>query len=579
MAVAALLTLICAPSSAAAPEQWTQKAAEIAAPWPGLQLSDGSFRDYVITRDPTGVRDDYGDPMLGYGLLLNAARTGDSALADSGLRALEFSLDRAARSPSTQVFHQLAVVSAYNLARTRFPSHPVFTRAREKWEGVLRRIEVYRLGKRAITNKSIVEAILLIELTRTGVSGGEPGSALADRSGTLAVVKRFLSKELPNAARPYESGGRAVLGDLPLLPPAYHALSVGMLARTAELLGDETPSAARSLLRRATDASVAATAPDGEVAYHGRSQAQAWAHTLTGYGASLAAEQPGSASRAAGYRGLARRTIARIAEGYPTGPEGFLVTPSLAQGIDDAIPGIDEYVAATSYVGLTLASLEWAIAAAGDGAAGRIGADRTGGFILGRGTGSWATSRGGDSWFAIKRSRTSFRDLRYDVGLMAVKVRRDDGVWDDVMPLRPRTLRGDQSAGPVLNGAGVPEFTELLRGKAGRIVARGGFRTRAGRWLRRGVTFTFTPAGCGVRLTWNARKDDRYAYSGFFRTRPTTAGRSVADETQAIEFDAPVTTSTASNYSSGSNAALTRAVARSKRSRSGSASITICRPG
>jgi hypothetical protein len=129
-AVAALFVCVCTPASAAAPASWTQKAAEIAAPWPGLQESDGRFRDYVLARDPGDHRDDYGDPMLGYGLLLTSVRTGDAALADSALRALEFSLDRAARSPSTQVFHQLAVVSAYNVARQRYPTHPVFTRAR-----------------------------------------------------------------------------------------------------------------------------------------------------------------------------------------------------------------------------------------------------------------------------------------------------------------------------------------------------------------------------------------------------------------------------------------------------------------
>ena len=553
VAVAAVLALTWAPSSAAAaPEAWTQKAAEIAAPWPGLQLADGSFRDYVIARDPTGVRDDYGDPMLGYGLLLTAARTGDTALADSGLHALEFSLDRAARSPSTQVFHQLAVVSAYNLARTRFPTHPVFTRARERWEDVLRRIEVYRIGRRAITNKSIVEAVLLIELTGSGLSAGEPGSALADRSDTLARVKRFLSKDLPRAAKPFERAGRAVLGDMPLLPPSYHALSVGMLARAIELLGDEAPSAAVALLRRAARASLAASAPDGEVAYHGRSQSQAWAMTLTGYGAGLGAQA-----------GLARRTIGRILD-YPTGPEGFLVTPSLAQDVDDAIPGIDEYVAAASYVGLTLSSLEWAIASAPDGSA---GGPPSGVFILGNGTGSWATSRRGDVWFAVKRARTSIRDLRYDVGLVALQVGSEN-----VVPLKPRTLKGDQSAGPLLSGA-APEFTTLERGKNGRIVGRGGFRTRSGRWVRRGVTFTFTPTDCGVRISWNGRDRDRYTYSAFFAGKPSKSSRSVADPSQVVRVDAPFTMDTAGGYSSGSHAALTRAVLRF-----GKPVIEICAP-
>jgi hypothetical protein len=559
VAVAAVLTLTFAPASnAAAPSAWSAKANEIAATWPGLQLSDGSFRDYVIARDPAGVRDDYGDPMLGYALLLTAARTGDGALADSGLRALEFSLDRAARSPSTQVFHQLAVVSAYNLARTRFPTHPVFTRARERWEEVLRRIEVYRIGRRAITNKSIVEAILLIELTRSGLAGGPPGSALADRSGTLALVKRFLARDLPRAARPYERAGRALLGDMPLLPPSYHALSVGMLARTIELLGDQAPSAARGLLKRAARASLAAAGPDGDVAYHGRSQSQAWAMTLTGYGAGLA-----------GQAALARRAVGRILD-YPTGPEGFLVTPSLAEGIEAAIPGIDEYVAAASYVGLTLSSLEWAIATGADGSA---GASPGGVFVLGRGSGQWATSRTGDVWFAVKRARTSVRDLRYDVGLISVKVR--SGPWQDVVPLRPRTLRGDQSAGPLLGG-GAPYFTSFEPGKRGRIVARGGFRKRSGRWVRRGVRFTFAPLPCGVRIAWNARAGDRYTYSEFFTREPFETGTRLSDGMHDVHTSSQATVATDEGYSSGANASLTRAVLRFEQQRNGTAAIEVC---
>ena len=560
------------PASAAAPPEWTQKAAEIAAPWPGLQEADGRFRDYVISRDPTGVRDDYGDPMLGYGLLQTSIRTGDATLANSALRALEYSLDRAARSPSTQVFHQLAVVSSYNLARQHHASHPVFTRARGRWEDVLRRIEVYRLGKRAVTNKSIVEAVLLLELTRSGLSSDVPGSALADRSGTIALVKRFLATDLPRASKPYERGGRALLGDMPLLPPAYHALSIGVLGRAIELLGAEAPSAGRALLRRATEASVVSAAPDGEVAYHGRSGAQAWTLTLAAHGAEIAAVQPGASSRASAYRGLSRRAVGRLAEAYPTGPEGFFVTPSLAQGIDAAIPGLDEYVAAASYTGLTLATLEWAIAAAGDGGAAN---HRPGAVVVGNGTGSWATARAGESWFVVKRARTSIRDLRYDVGLVSLKVLRK-GQWEDVMPLRPRTLKGDQSAGPVLSGGGVPEFTELKAAKGGRVLARGGFRTKSGRWLRRGVTFTFAPTACGARMTWNARKGESYTYSGFFAGVPSIGTGSINDAQQRIRFDQRITASRQSGYSSASDAELQRVIARFKRSKNGTALIEIC---
>ena len=571
MAVAALAGVLCAPASAAAPGSWTEKATAIAEQWPALQEADGRFRDYVLARDPSEGRDDYGEPMLGYALLLTAARAGDAAAADTGLRALEYSLDRAARSPSTQVFHLMAVASAYNLARERFPGHPVFQRARARWEEVLRAVEVYRLRRRAVTNKSIVEAVLLLEVTRSGLR--------PDGAATLALVRRFLAKDLPRAAKPYENAGRALLGDVPLLPPSYHALSVGMLGRAIALLGSGAPAEARALLRRATNASVALTAPDGTTAYHGRSQEQAWTLSLTGYGAELAARQPGASRRAAAYRGLSRRAMERLTERYPTGPEGLLVTPSLALDIDGAIPGIDEYVAAASYVGLTLSSLEWAIAEAGDGAPGTIGADRTGASVLGRGPGSWAAARSGDVWFAVKRSRTSVRDLRYDVGLVALKRRDAGGDWEDVLPLRPRTAFGDASAGPVLTtrrGSGPLEMTALKRGEDGALVGRGGFRTRAGRWLRRGLTFTFAPTACGVRLTFAGRAGDRYAYTGIFRGEPRLDGRELRDATQTIEFDSAPTLSTGGHHASGTDIGLTRGVARFRRSRAGTVAIQVC---
>jgi hypothetical protein len=549
VAIAAVFAVAAAPASAAAPPAWTQEADAIAAPWPGLQEADGRFKDYVLARDPNEQRDDYGDAMLGYALLLSAARTGDATLADSGLRAVEYALERAARSPSTQVFHQLATVSAYNLARTRFASHPVFQRARARWEDVLKRIEVYRLGRQKVTNKSIVETILLLELLRSGLSSDVDGAALEDPEATRRTIREFLATDLPKAARSYRVGARTVFGDMPLLPPAYHALSIGMLARTLELLGDDAPSAARKLLESGVLASRAAAAPDGDVAYHGRSQLQAWTLTLTAYGASRA-----------GHGGLAAQTVQRLIDGYGSGPEGFLVTPSLAQDIEDALPGLDEYLAGASYVGLTLMALEWAIPSAPE-------AFTDEGYppgVLGTGSGAWATADSGRVWFAVKRTRTSTFDLRYDFGLVALK-RYEDGAWRDVLPARPRTTRAADSAGPVLLSGGTrgyPEGTSIATAKGNRVVVKGGFRASNGRWLRKGVTFTFAPTSCGVRLTFNGRANDLYEYSGFFRADPKRSGNAVQDETQRLAFGARPSVTYRGEYASGSDVGLVRATAR-----------------
>jgi len=362
-----------------------------------------------------------------------------------------------------------------------------------------------------------------------------------------------------------------VLGDMPLLPPSYHALSIGFLGRALALLGSEAPSAARALLRRSTDASVALTAPDGTVAYHGRSQEQAWTLPLTAYGAQLAGGSPA-------YRALAERTIDRLVDAYATGPEGFLVTPSLVQDIDAAIPGIDEYVAGASYVGLTLSSLEWTIAAAGDGPAGRIGADSSKSYVHGRGAGSWATSRSGDVWFAVKRSRTSTRDLRCDVGLVSAKL-REGSEWREVIPPRPRTALKDASAGPVLTAggrSGTLELTELEPGREGRLVGRGGFRTTSGRWVRRGLTFTFAPTKCGVRLSFRGLKGDRYVYTGFFRGEPRREDGAIRDETQSIETDSPPKLSTGGSFASGADVRLHGGIARWKRAKAGTVSVEVC---
>ena len=558
--LAVVLTLLCSTAGStaawAAPPQWEEAASTIAAPWPALQGDDGHFADYVVRRAPGPGRDDYGDAMLGYGLLAQAARTGDTRLRDSGLRAIARAL-RAGGSRANAPFRFFALAAAYNVARSSFADAPLFVSERARWESALRRIKLLRLGAAGLTNKTLVEAVEVLELARTGLSSSRSGTVLSDPGRAVALVRRLLARGLPRAARRFERGAGAMLGDFPGLPPAYHALATGFLARAVVLLGGDAPAPARRLLRRAADASAALAAPDGDLAYFGRSQEESWTLPLTAYGAEVAA---GGAPRAATYQALSDRAFARLGSAYGAGREGFFITPALAQSLRAGIAGLDPYAAAASYNGLTLVGAEWAIEAAAPARApGSIAADSDGGRVLGRGDATFATVRAGDVWFAVKQARSAATDLRYDFGVVALRVRDDDGTWR-ALPLRPRLSRAIASAGPLLRlgrRTGAPEGGRIAIGRDGTVTIAGGFRTRSGRWLRRGVRFRFEPTGCGVRTTVPARRGDRHRYSAFFAGSPSASGRSVADARHVVSFGSRAAVGRGGRHASGAEPRLT----------------------
>jgi hypothetical protein len=233
-------------------------------------------------------------------------------------------------------------------------------------------------------------------------------------------------------------------------------------------------------------------------------------------------------------------------------------------------------------VGLTLATLEWAIEAAGDRAIPAferffVESDA----VHARGEGAFATLGGGDTWFAVRTARSSLHDLRYDFGLVGLKVADAEARWRDLVPPRPRTLSRPDSAGPILTtgggSVGYPEATSLSTRPNVGITARGGFRTRSGRWLRRGVRFEFVQRPCGVRLSFPVARGDRFEFSAFFTGKPTLKSDSAADAAQVVSLNRPASSSLTSGYSSGAHARLYRVRFRFPRAaRAGSTSITTC---
>jgi hypothetical protein len=564
---------------AAGPQAWEALAGEMAAPWPGLQAADGRFPDYILrTAGGRATRDDYGEAMLGYGLLQAGIRTGNDALVVAGIRGVTYAAARSERRPNIAMFRNVGIAGAYNLALERIPGHPEFTRARAIWERRLRGMRLDRLGLEAVTNKTLVEAVAVLELSRSGLRSRDRRAVLADPGRARRLVRDLLARRLPRAAAPFDRGDRragrlSMLGDYPDLPLAYHALATGFLARAVELLGADAPARARRLLREAASASWALAAPDGDLSYFGRSQEQAWTLSLSAYGAEVAA---GSAGAVAGrLRALSERAVGRLDSAYTVGSRGLFVVPALARDLRRGVRALDPYVAAASYSGLTLVALNWAIAAPAAAApSAGTGADSDGSFVLGTRRATFAVVRAGDVWFAVKQAHAPEDDLRSDFGLVALKARSSDGSWQDVLPLRPRVEGRRDSAGPVLRRGprrALPDGGALRVGERGRVSVTAGFAR-----MRRRVAIAFEPTACGVEMALGGRRGDAWELSWFLPRPVRVEERSISGEGREIAFDRPARVSLERGYSSATEPVLTRARARLAPG-AGRLTVTVCR--
>jgi hypothetical protein len=574
---------------AAAATSWNQLSLDIADPWPALQTGAGHFGDYVRDRVGGAGRDDYGDALLGYALLQTGIRSGDDRLVRAGLRGVTY----AAKHPSSEairMYQSLGIASAYNLARKKLADDQRFKDVRGTWAKRLRRIRILTLNlHRVVWSHAMAEAVEVLELTRTGLHSSDPDAVLHDPKAAARRARRLFNRDMPDAAEASDrtdprAGHTAVLGEFTRgLPIAYHALALGMLARGVELMGSGASARARATLRAAANASWAFQSPDGDVAYFGRSQAQSWTLALTAYGMGIAAGTPGASEAAAErWYAVAAHAVERLVRRYPVRDIGLLITPAMAHNLGGGIRGLDPYVAAASYNGLTLAALNWAIATVGEVSGGETGADTPGTSLVGNGQTAFATVRHGPVWFVVKKARTEPGDLRYDFGLVALKVRDGGGTWHDVLPVRPITHAGADTAGPLLTSGddpGIPKGDTIRAASRGRIVVKGGF-SYGGRWLRHGVRFEFTPTDCGVRLSFPVRGNDRIGYSAFLRHgEPQATEFGLSEKGQLVSSNTPFGHVFDGRNSSGMDPRLTRAHLFWSPPSDGKLSITVCRPG
>ncbi|MDQ3586913.1 MAG: hypothetical protein M3375_00975 [Actinomycetota bacterium] len=491
-------------SAGAAPARAEERSAVLArshaAPWLRLQRPDGSFEDRLRNGR-------YGESMLGLALLETGLRDGDRRQVNAGLAGLFWAIRRPQlRDQQPSVFEAFALAAAYNLARRRLDGDPLFAALRPDWESWLRGLRPVLLGRRLpFHNHHVVEAAAVLELTASGLSSGEQGTVLAHPAGSRRIAADFFNRVLPAVSRRRRTrvAGRpvALLVDVPGGHLAYQGLTVAFHARAVMLLGAQAKPATRTALLRAARASAALAAPDGDIAFSGRSQEQSWALSLTAYGALRAAAAVRGAERRA-LAALARRSLRRLALQHPVRDYGVAITPALGRWFAPALAGLDHYADATGFGGLTLLGLSWTAAEPQASAAGAP--VRRGIAVLRADRADLAVVRTRRLWWAVRRNGDRRCGLRCDFGLVALKARRPGG-FEDVLRLRPRALG---TAGPVLlRGRRQLKPVGVRMGRRGRSLIVG---TRFG---RRYARFRFAPGRCGPVMSWPARRGDRFEYS------------------------------------------------------------------
>jgi hypothetical protein len=583
---ALLLAFVVALPAGARADDTATLTRDVAAPWPELQRDDGSYYDYL--KPHGGGR--YSEAILGLALLQVGLRDGDDRLVGSGLRGVEFALAQGQRQlADPSAFETFALATAYNVARGRLTADPRFEALRATWEEWLRRVRPAFLGRprKRFFNKHLVEACAWLELWATGLRSTDPAAVVFDPQRSAHMAIRYVNRDVPrltSRSRGVVWGRRArLLADPPPSPLAYHALSLGLMARAVDRLGSLASPAARRTLAEAALGTWGLMGPDGDVAYTGRSQDQVWALAYTAYGTALAAPSAGTAS--GDLQAVAQRAIERLRRLHPLTPLGIGITPALSPGSPRAVAAMDVYADAAAYAGLTLVALDWLVERGGIGprAGGRLAADGRGAGTLHAPGGELGLLRAGGVWLAVRSAADARGDLRSDFGLVALKHRV--GVhWADILRTRPRATDA-AGAGPIridgarrLAPAGRRLTADARRIRVTGTFADGSVAARARSSTGPAMALTVSPTACGARLSWRAPAGSRHELSLFFPPPfdlRRNGSRELSAGSQLVRTSGPATATVEAGYVSARDPELARARVSFRQGRERVAAVSI----
>lgn len=517
----------------------------ILAPWNSSQLPAGNFQ----RPSSSAVTGGYGNDAIAYAMLLEASREDNDPYFRSAMAAFAFN----ARTPPRPqgVFTKMFAAAGFNLATRKFGQRAEFLAIKGAWAQRLRRFRYddSRLGERYRYNKNLVEALEIFELLETGLKSRHSGAILRNPTVARRRALRAMNVLIPERARAYsqtvgtaegwpQTVELADLSDPPDNPPAYNALVAGMYARAYATMPTRWRTARmRSTARMLIRGVIARTAPDGDLAFSGRSQEQAWALSLAAYGAWYVARLVDEGERPT-MLAFAKRVTDRIQLEHVTTESsvGFALTPAQkCCDRNDHPPGQDNYFEIAGYIGLTAATLGWAIEARPPDwrrrAAPRIPTDLPSRYAFRQGRGRFIQFRGGGIYWLL-RMQSDFADARADMAVSVLKSRRTDGSWADVVPPRPYSGGHHRPADPaspcLAYGRDFAKCAYLELHGAYPTVSGWAFdavwRTPRGTALKRS-TASVVPTNRGLRLSWSTEVGEVYKVDHFLpRARCTATG-------------------------------------------------------
>jgi hypothetical protein len=347
-------------------------------------------------------------------------------------------------------------------------------------------------------NYKLVDAILNLELARSGVHSDRRGTRLADPAGlrrrALSFLGRTLPRVAPATARVTVPGGptarAALLTDPGALPLAYHAMCTAWAVRAIRLAGPAAPAGLRVTARRALWALVGLAAPDGEVSWSGRGQDQAWTLAAALYAASagstiFSASDPALAQRLRRLADIELRALSgRLTDG------GLQILPAG----NGQLQGLDHYYSGVGSTGLALTFLEMARDELPAATATRapLPSEVDGGTFSDPARSGLVARRVGRTWLGLRLRRDHAFDPRQDFGVARALRLQADG-WHEERPARPAPTSRNGSAhgraplaGPALVVGGRPLALHATswRPAPGGVVLTGAFGGRAGTQAR-----------------------------------------------------------------------------------------------